>query len=206
MQRTYESSKSNGEEGNGSAVKNETAARQASLENLARDYGERAFQFACRLSGNADEAQELVQEAMYRVTKNWNRYDGERPLNAWFFTILRNAFLDSPKRSGRKHSVSLDAPFAGDADNGCLGDLLPDDGMDVLERLERQETARAVKKALRGLRKDHRAVLKLRDMDGLSYEAVAQTLGVSVGTIRSRISRARDSFRSGAVRSPGLAF
>ncbi len=67
MQRTYESSKTVGKERNGSAVKNGVAARQASLENLVRDYGTRAFQFAYRLSGNTEEAKDCVQEAFYRV-------------------------------------------------------------------------------------------------------------------------------------------
>lgn len=203
MKRTHKSSKSAGKESNESSSRDGIGSRQA-LDSLIHDYGERAFQFAYRLSKNAEEAKELVQEALYRMARSWDRYDQSRPPEAWFFVILRNAFLDSRKLSAYRHAVSLDAPLAGDVEDGCIGDQIPDGRADILEQLARQETSRAVTSVLRGLRKEHCSVLTLRDIKGLSYEAIAQTLGVSIGTIRSRISRARESFRINSGQLPGL--
>lgn len=164
------------------------------FEAFVSEYGERAFQFAYRLSGNVEEAKDLVQEAFFRVLRSWQSYDGSRSLDAWFFTILRNVFLDGRKRYERRHGVSLDAP-AGGRDGECsrLAELLPDEEEAVLDRLQRAETARFVREALEELPYDHRTVLTLCDMEGLSYEEISNVLDVPVGTVRSRISRARDS-------------
>lgn len=168
-----------------------------SFEAFVRDYGERAFQFAYRLSGNVEEAKELVQEAYYRVLRSWQRYDQKRSLDAWFFTILRNVFLDGRKRYERRHAVSMERPVLGASgeEAAVLGDLLPAEDEAVLRRLERAETAAAVHAALDSLPYDHRVVLTLCDMEAMSYEEISQVLDVPVGTVRSRLSRARIAFR-----------
>lgn len=171
------------------------SGKEASLEQLVQDYGDRAFQFAYRLSGNIDEAKDLVQEAFYRAARSWHRYDPARPFDAWFFTILRRLFLDSKKRYARKHVVSLDAAIAGE-DSATYADLVSDRRQGILEQLERKETAGLVRDTLSGLSEDHRAVLTLCDMEGMKYDEIARTLGVPTGTIRSRISRARRTFRA----------
>ncbi|MFH1723568.1 MAG: RNA polymerase sigma factor [Elusimicrobiota bacterium] len=166
------------------------------FEEFVRDYGERAFQFAYRLSGNVEEAKDLVQEAYYRVLRSWDRYDASRSLDAWFFRILRNVFLDSRKRYERRHAVSLDRSPEGVSEDGATyGDLLAGDEEAVLDALERRESAGLVRETLDGLSHEHRAVLTLCDMEGLGYEEIARVLEVPVGTVRSRVSRARRAFR-----------
>ena len=171
------------------------------FEAFGKEYGERAFQFAYRLSGNIEEAKDLVQEAFYRVLKNWDRYDRSRTLDAWFFTILRNVFLDGRKRYERRHAVSLERPVReSDGESSRLEDVLPDEEEAVLAQLERKESAQAVRATLDRLAYDHRVALTLCDMEAMSYEEMSQVLDIPVGTVRSRINRARSAFRKEFVR------
>lgn len=164
------------------------------MERLVRDYGERAFQFAFRLAGNAEDAGEIVQEAFFRVLRHWGRYDPDQPLENWFFAILRRVFLDSMRRGGRRRAVSLDAP-AGDGAS-TYDEIIEDRSDRVLESLEREESGRKVRGALERLPVDQRAILFLIDVEGLRYEEAARVLDCPIGTVRSRVSRARNGLRS----------
>lgn len=175
--------------------------RTEKFEEFVREYGERAFQFAYSLCGDIEEAKEVVQEAFCRALKKWDSYDQSRPLEAWFFVVLRNVFIDGRRRYGPGRLESLDRVV------GEFGlrsaDLLPDEEAGVIERLERTESARLVRETLLSLPVDQRAVLSLRELEGLTYEEIGEVLGVPPGTVRSRISRARIGFRKLVV-SRGL--
>lgn len=165
----------------------------AGMERLVEDYGERAFQFAYRLTGNADDAKELVQEAFYKVLRNWEGYDRSQPLENWFFTILRHLFLDGLKRFERANVLSLDSPAEEPGEE--FADRIEDRADLLLEALEREESGRTVRLAVAGLSRQHRAVLMLADLDGLSYEEIAKVIRCPVGTVRSRVSRAREALK-----------
>lgn len=137
-----------------------------------------------------------MQEAAYRALKGWQRYDNSRPFRAWFFAILRNAYLDS------LDGVKPESVDAEDDDDPTFHHSLPDACASVDRALERAEAAASVRKALREMTTAHRAVLKLCDMGGLRYREIARTLRVPVGTVRSRIFRARRTMR---VQWPELA-
>jgi len=180
-----------------------TEARNEILESFIQEWGGRAYQFAYRLAGNCDDAHDLVQEALYRVMLGWDRYQTKKPLDAWFMTILRNAFLDRCKRYERKHSVSLDCPI-GSGEGHSLADVMAGQDEAVQMRLERQETAKAARRALKGMRREQREVLTMCDMHGLKYDEIAATLKLPAGTVRSRIHRARRTFR-GMWPTPAIA-
>ncbi|MFH2203214.1 MAG: sigma-70 family RNA polymerase sigma factor [Elusimicrobiota bacterium] len=167
------------------------------FDKFVEEYGERAFQFSYRLTGNIEDAKDLVQEAFFRVLRSWDRYDASRALDSWFFTILRNVFLDGRKRYERRNVLSLERAVRGEADGEQLTyeDLIPEEDGRVLETLERAEAAETVRRALDSLAYDHRVALTLCDMEGLCYEEISRVLDVPVGTVRSRISRARIALR-----------
>lgn len=188
MEKRCESKKRFGKEGNGEA------ARQEILDGFIRDSGDKAYQFAYSLAGNCAEAHDLVQEALYRVMMAWDRYETCKPLEAWFTTILRNAFVDGRKRYERKHAVSLDCPIEADGGRG-YADVIADKEESIQKSLERKETVSLARRALGQMRRDQREVLTLCDMDGLRYDKVAAALSIPVGTVRSRVFRARQTFR-----------
>ena len=173
----------------------ERGVREPRFEDLVRDYGERAFQFAYHLCGNIDEAKDVTQESFYRALRGWDSYDPAQPLDSWFFTILRHVFLDGRKRYERRHVVSIDAPVSGEDGETSHADFVRDGEPAVLEVLERRETADSVRRALGELGYEHRAVLTLCDMQHMSYEEISKILDVPIGTVRSRLSRAREALR-----------
>jgi RNA polymerase sigma-70 factor (ECF subfamily) len=171
------------------------AARNEILENFIRDYGKKAYRFAFRLSGNAEDARDLVQEALYRITLAWDRYDPAKSLEAWFFTVLRNTVMNSRRGAGRRNCVALDAPVAGE-DGCCYYDVVSDGRGDVTHELEKTEAENAARLAVERLRPDYRAVIELWEMNGMQYLEIASSLGIPIGTVRSRLSRARRALQS----------
>ena len=153
-------------------------------EEVARDHGRFLYTVAYRLTGNDDDAQDLVQEVLLRVRRGLETY---RPgsLEGWLSRIATNAFLDDVRRRRRRPLELLpdDAdrvvPPAQGADDALDAEMLPAD----------------VQVALRRLPPEYRVAVVLCDVVGLSYEEIGDTLGVPVGTVRSRIHRGRSLLR-----------
>lgn len=156
-----------------------------------------AYDFAFGLCRDAEEARELVQEACYRVLRECHRFDPVKPVKSWLFTILRNAFMDSRRRIERRRGLSLDYEQEG---HDSLHELLAVNEESVLARLEREETSMLIRKAMARLTRKDRKFLTLRDGEGMPYEEVARALRVPVGTVRSRVFRARRKLRTAALR------
>ena len=161
-----------------------TDGKVPSWEDVARDHGRFLYTVAFRLTGNDDDAQDLVQEVLLRVRKGLETY---RPgsLEGWLSRITTNTFLDEVRRRRRRPVDPLpdDAdrvlPASAGADLALAGEALPDD----------------VQSALRGLPPDYRAAVVLCDVVGLPYQEIADALEVPVGTVRSRIHRGRAMLR-----------
>jgi RNA polymerase sigma-70 factor (ECF subfamily) len=164
------------------------------LEKFVDDYGDHAYSFALSLCGNEPDARELVQEAFVKILDQADRYDCSRSLESWYMTVLKNLFLDSRRQWERRRGISLDAEIG--EEGLTVADAVADAReVGLLERLEKRESAGQVRKALAGLEPAARAILTLVDVQGVSYEQAAKVLDCPLGTVRSRVSRARDSLR-----------
>ena len=152
-------------------------------EEVARDYGRFLYTVAYRLSGNDDDAQDLVQEALIRVRRGLERYE-PGSLEGWLARIVTNVFLDEVRRKRRWPSSALPEdpewvlPPSAAADEVSMG--LSDD----------------IQAALATLPEEFRVPVVLCDVADQSYEQIARALGVPVGTVRSRIHRGRRMLRS----------
>lgn len=153
-------------------------------EEIARDHGRFLYTVAYRLTGNHEDAQDLVQDVLIRVERGLATY---RPgsLEGWLSRITTNAFLDRVRAKKRR---PLDA--------------LPDDPERVLpasasadEALARAQLPHDVQAALLDLPEDYRAAVVLCDIVGFSYQEIAESLDLPVGTVRSRIHRGRGRLR-----------
>lgn len=155
-----------------------------SWEQVARDYGRFIYTVAYRLTGNHDDAQDLVQEVLVRVQRGLATY---RPgsMEGWLSRIATNAFLDDVRRRKRRpldlvgDDLERVATAAPGAEEASATEQLPDD----------------IQAALRSLPEEYRAAVVLCDVVGLSYDEIAQSLSVPVGTVRSRIHRGRSQLR-----------
>jgi len=148
----------------------------------------RAWQCAYNLCRDTEEANELVQEACYRALKSGKRYESAKAAEAWLCVTLRNAFVDSRRRTEYRNGLSLDC--RGDGDDS-LHEIVAKPEEAIIEGLLRRERAEVVRSALKRLSRIQRDVLSLCDMEGMTYEATAKALGVPLGTVRSRLFRAR---------------
>lgn len=163
-------------------------------ERVVEEYAEKGYRFALSLCGGADEARELLQEAFVKVLTRWDSYDPSQPLDNWFYAIVRHLYLDGLRRYERRHGLSLDA--AVDEEGTPLAERLADRReTPLLEGLERREAAEAVQRALASLKPEYRAILTLVDVEGMGYEGVAAALEWPMGTVRSRLFRAREALR-----------
>ena len=149
----------------------------------------RAWRCAFNLCRDGEEAHELVQEACYRALKAGKRCEGSEAAEAWLCVTIRNAFIDSRRRTERRMGLSLD--WRNKDGEVPLHETLAKDEAGLIEGLLRQERTRAVRSALKRVGKKERRVLALCDMEGMSYDAAAKALGIPTGTVRSRLFRAR---------------
>ncbi|HXM56969.1 MAG TPA: sigma-70 family RNA polymerase sigma factor [Candidatus Dormibacteraeota bacterium] len=148
-------------------------------------YLDTLYRGALRLTRDSAQAEDLVQDTYVRALRYQGSYQVGTNMKAWLFAIMRNLFWDRFK-GGRPDDVSLD----GDGDF-ALYDTLKDPTAvpeaDVLDRIAADEVVRAVEK----LPELHREVVLLVDVEGFSYKDAAEVLGVPIGTVMSRLHRAR---------------
>lgn len=138
--------------------------------------------FARALSGDASLADDLVQDCIERALRKSHLYDPARPLRAWLYAVLRNLFISGLRRDGRSTIVKT------------VDDLTDGEGA-VRSMQEDRLSASLVAEALNRLPAQHREVIVLVGLEELSYKDVAEILGLPIGTVMSRLSRARKSLR-----------
>jgi RNA polymerase sigma-70 factor (ECF subfamily) len=157
---------------------------------LVRQYQERLYHTVFRLVGNAEDAQDVVQETFLNAYQSLEGFKGDSQLFTWLYRIAVNTAI-SMKRKQRV-LLSLDA-----GRNGVQGiePLDSSEGSRPGHALEQAEQSRRIQHALSLLSAEHRAVLVLKDMEGHKYEMMAELLQVPIGTIRSRLHRARLELR-----------
>ncbi len=164
-------------------------AAQTAFAEEALTHLDTLYRGALRLTHDPDAAQDLVQEAYLRALRYQHSYQAGTNMKAWLFAIMRNLFWDRFKGS-RKDDVSLD-----DVGDFVLYDRLKDEGAkpesDVLDKIAASEVVAAVDK----LPPLHREVVLLVDVEGFSYKDAAQALGVPIGTVMSRLHRARQQLQ-----------
>ena len=164
-------------------------------EQIVDAHSARVFRLAYRLTGNAHDAEDLTQETFVRVFRSLSSYE-PGSFEGWLHRITTNLFLDQVRRRRRIRFDSF-----GDAEYGA------EPGLASPERgFEHANLDHDVQHALDGLPPEFRAAVVLRDMEGLSYSEIAVTLGIKLGTVRSRIHRGRAELRRVlAHRAPGAA-
>jgi len=143
-----------------------------------------------RLTGNLDDAQDVTQNAFLRAYRALGRYDGRAAFSTWLYRVAVNVCMDELKRRGRQ-PVAISSLLGDDDPVPQISDPAP--ALD--EALLARERRRALLAAIYSLPAKHRAVLVLFELQGLSYDEICQVLGASLGTVKSRLNRARLALR-----------
>jgi len=163
----------------GLAARARNGESKAFAELVSR-HQDRVFRFVLRMIGSREEAMDITQETFMKAWQAMSRWRPEAQFGTWLLQIARNGTLDVLRRNGIVRFEALDDELA--AVDPMPG---PEERVHARRRLESLDAA------LRSLAVEHREVLLLREVEGLSYGEIAETLGVPEGTVKSRIARAR---------------
>ncbi len=179
------------------------AARDTAFRTLFDLYRDRVFNLASRLLGNPADAEDVSQEAFVTVFRKLGEFQFASRFYTWLYRVVFNLCVDHR----RKSNTTLLPTTSGDAGESLLvriADPLPDPSDLVAEGEERTQQ---VERALRRLSEPLRAAIVLRYMEDMAYEEIAAVLGISLGTVKSRLNRAHQQLQelleSGAFRTPG---
>ena len=159
---------------------------------LVLDNQNRVYSLALRLTGDREEAADLAQEAFVRAWQGLPGFQGESSFSTWLYRLTTNVCIDYLRRQKRREGVERPAPL----EDGEGTRIEPADwSQEPHRQLEQRERSQALDRALDRLPEHHRRPLMLRELSGLSYREIGEALDLDLGTVKSRISRARLSLR-----------
>lgn len=168
----------------------------AAFRQLVERHQRRAFAIALSLVRDENDARELVQDAFLRVYKGLNSFQGGSSFFTWLYRIITNLSIDLIRKPGRQLADIDESRFESDESQEAEFPLLSRvDGSDPVDVVRRREIAGRLQAALDALPPYHRGVIVMREIEGLSYEEMAQAMGVSKGTIMSRLFHARQKLQ-----------
>lgn len=152
----------------------------------------RVYNLTLRMTGSPEDAMDLAQEAFLNAWRGLKFFKGDSAFSTWVYRLASNACIDHLRRKKRRQDIDLPMPTAGEDDSQPD---IPDDRFRPEQALERQELRQTLTQALDQLSNEHRQVLVMRELNGLSYQEIADVLDLEPGTVKSRIARARISLR-----------
>ena len=170
--------------------------REAAFRELIRRYERPVFSLIYRMVRDREAAEDLAQETFVKVLNHIDRYRPEFKFSSWLFKIANNITIDH-LRKRQLDTVSIDgSPHAATAAEAAATSLdLAARGETPLDELEARELGTAIERAIAGLRPEYRACIMLRHVEGRSYEEIAATLDLPLGTVKTYIHRARHELR-----------
>ena len=158
------------------------------FEKLVLEYEKSVYAITQRMTGNAEDAADMTQETFIKAYNSLSSFRGDSKFSVWLYRIATNVCLDFLRSRSRKPTVSLSV----EDDDGEEVELdIADESQSPERLLERGLTRDAVRRGLDALSPEYRQILLLREIQGLSYEEIADVLTLEVGTVKSRIFRAR---------------
>jgi len=165
---------------------------EAAVETLMAHYEARVFSLALRLTGNRQDAEEVLQDVFWQVLRHIGSFRGESKLSSWIYRITTNAALMKVRgRPGRRELPLEEALGPAMSPDGMIAEAVPDWTRLPNEELERKELAQRLAAAIDELPPDYRAALVLRDVEGLPAAEACEVLGLSLPALKSRLHRAR---------------
>ncbi|MBR1456318.1 MAG: sigma-70 family RNA polymerase sigma factor [Oscillospiraceae bacterium] len=158
------------------------------FEDLVAAYEKNVYNLALRMTGNAQDAEDMAQEAFIKAYNSLPNFRGDSKFSVWLYRIVSNVCLDFLRRQNRRPASSLSVE---DEDGEETQMDVPDESQSPELLLERRLTREAVQRGLQALPDEQRQILLLREIQGLSYEEIGLALDLEAGTVKSRIFRAR---------------
>ena len=169
------------------------------FEELVRQYEKRVYAVALRSSGSPEDAADITQEVFLRAWRSIESFRGDSGFSTWLFRITMNLCVDHARHKNAQPQTQPLVVGEEDAERP-----IPDTAPTPQEHLENSELGRELAAALDEVSEEHRRIVLLRDVSGLSYTEIAEVLEISEGTVKSRLSRARIALRTILLRRGNL--
>jgi RNA polymerase sigma-70 factor (ECF subfamily) len=166
----------------------------AAFETLLSNYEKLVYNLCYHYFGNHGDAADVGQEALLRIFNKINDFNGKASFKTWLYRVVTNVCLDELRRR-KIHPVSLEDIKEQGYEPATVGS-------DPEESVERQELSQLLMEILAQLSVAHRTVLFLKDVEGLEYHEIATVLGCNIGTVKSRLNRARCALRKRLFNEP----
>ncbi|GAB4453487.1 MAG: RNA polymerase sigma factor RpoE [Armatimonadaceae bacterium] len=170
----------------------------AAFNEIVARYKNKIFSYLYRMTGSAEDAEDLTQEVFVRMYTNIGSFRAESSLSTWLFRIAGNLCVDSYRRGKKSRGLvhSLDAPLTGDDGEGAPATRdVPDVSQAPETLVGRKELAEHIQMALQKLPPKLRSAIVMHDIEGMAYEEIAVAEGIPLGTVKSRIFNARVALR-----------
>jgi RNA polymerase sigma-70 factor (ECF subfamily) len=175
-------------------IKRCQAGESAAWDTLIKRYEPPVFKFAYSLCHSQDDADDITGRVFLRVYRNLNTFRHESSFRSWLFRIVRNSYVDMCLRAAHRRNVSLDAVPISSGEAGCSREIVdPKPGPE--QKCLDSEIASLIDHAIRHLPAYQREVVQMYHIEGKSYGDIADAAGLSVGTVKSRLNRARINLR-----------
>ena len=176
----------------------------SALGKLYERHRRALFSYLMRQLGDAALAEDLLQDLFVRIVKGASEFQQRSKFTTWAYTIARNLVIDSGRRGKLRRTTSLSTPLGDDKDGPTLLDTLTEAAMSTQRDVESREIARVLETALAKLPGDQREVFELRELAGLPFAEIAEVVGSSENTVKSRMRYALERLRA-ALDEAGLA-
>ncbi|MGE5485888.1 MAG: RNA polymerase sigma factor [Ignavibacteriales bacterium] len=163
------------------------------FEQLVLSYEKKVYNLAFRMMGNPEDASDVAQEAFLRAFSSLSRFRGDSSFSTWIYRIVSNICLDELRKRGRQRVSSLDEPVEGE--DGEMSRQVADPAPGPEDVLQQAEARDLIHRGIASLQDAQKVIVVLRDIQGLSYEEISAILGLSLGTVKSRLNRARTALK-----------
>jgi RNA polymerase sigma-70 factor (ECF subfamily) len=173
--------------------------RRTEFEREAMPHLDALYGSALRLTRSPSDAEDLVQDTLLRAYRFWDRFEAGTNLKAWLLRIQTNTFINRYRRSVRERKV-FDGPLATPVGEGVMSRSAMRGLTNPIEDAQRRILAQEIQKAIDELPEDHRIMILLADVEELSYKEIADVVGCPVGTVMSRLHRARKGLQKKLLR------
>jgi len=160
-----------------------------SFEILVERYQKQVYNIAYRFTGNRDDAYDLSQEAFLKAYRGIKNFRQDSSFKTWIYHIASNVCRDFLRKENKVYKVSIDEPVQ--SEHGDMEKQLADSSMGPDEAYESKELSEFIQDIINDLQQEYKEVIILREMQQLSYEEIAKVLDCSIGTVKSRLNRAR---------------
>ncbi|MFI3255650.1 MAG: sigma-70 family RNA polymerase sigma factor [Eubacteriales bacterium] len=174
-------------------VKQAQQGDESAFAQLIEENQKKVYRLAYRMTGNHEDALDISQEAFFKAWRALPNFKGESSFSTWIYRLTSNSAIDLLRKQQRQAHDSLTSPFQEDEEGTEL--QIPAEDISPEDALIHKEMGEMIAEGLEVLSPTHKEVLLMREMDGLSYQEISTTLGLDLGTVKSRIARGRKNLR-----------